>query len=182
MFFGVALAVVAFILIDSGWNQQSIGDTVRGTGTKSGGPTAGSSVGGGVAAGFSGGSVVAVAQQALASKGNYQYDEIRPYPSSLFGSSPIKIDCSSFFILCYKAAKRKDPSGLGYSGMGNTWSLRATGKTTTTPQPGDGVFYDSPSHVAVYIGNGQVISMGQPGDPIQLSATYRPVVEYRTYP
>jgi hypothetical protein len=118
--------------------------------------------------------------------GTYEYDETRPMPESLFsGTLPIKIDCSGFATLCYKAAGLPDPNGLGYRPLGNTTTLEAHGHATSNPQPGDLAFWSGPAHVAVYVGGGKVISMGKAGDPEEttvadISAT-KPFVGYRSY-
>jgi len=125
--------------------------------------------------------VVQAAQEALAHRGDYQYDEIRPMPASLFGAPPVRVDCSSFYTLCNKAAGLPDPNGLGYNGDGNTTTLQAHGKQTRAPEGGDAAFYDNPAHVTVCIGDGECISMGQPGDPQKLPVDYRTVTQYRTY-
>jgi hypothetical protein len=137
------------------------------------------------------GSVVDAARRALRlqqnNPGTYEYEEARPMPSSLFsGTLPIKIDCSAFATLCYKAAGLPDPNGLGYNGSGFTGTLEAHGKATSNPQPGDLVFWSGPNHVAVYVGGEKVIEMGGPGDPVELtvaaeSAFHSSFVGYRTY-
>ncbi len=137
------------------------------------------------------GSVVDAARRALRlqqnNPGTYEYEEARPMPSSLFsGTLPIKIDCSAFATLSYKAAGLPDPNGLGYNGSGFTGTLEAHGKATNSPQPGDLVFWSGPNHVAVYVGGGKVIEMGGPGDPVELTVTaesafHSGFVGYRTY-
>lgn len=90
----------------------------------------------------------------------YRYLMARPYPPSLFpveSVSILQIDCSSFVTLVYKAAGIADPNGAGYNGGGNTSTLRANGKKTTDPQPGDLVHWGSgaaggASHVGIYVG------------------------------
>lgn len=137
------------------------------------------------------GSVVDAARRALrlqqANPGTYEYSETRPMPGSLFsGTLPIRIDCSAFATLCYKAAGQPDPNGSGYDGSGFTGTLEAHGRTTTSPQPGDLAFWSSPDHVAVYVGAGKVISMGGQGDPTELAvsaetAYHASFLGYRTY-
>lgn len=139
--------------------------------------------------------VVAAAKKALSEKAKYKYREYRPMPGSLFGAVPREMDCSTFATLTYKAANEPDPNGLNYNGEGYTGTLWAHGTETNNPQPGDLVFYGSeheagktgvfvPVHVTVYIGGGQVISMGQEGDPSQGPAASMgpaPICGYRTY-
>lgn len=121
-----------------------------------------------------------VVQAALAaisrqqSSGAYTYAQVRPYPSSLFGSAPIKTDCSGFAILCYKDAGAPDPNNTGYDGQGATYTLVSQGTSVSQAQPGDLIFYSvaadmqpPPNHVAVYIGNGDIANMGAPGEPVR---------------
>jgi peptidoglycan hydrolase-like protein with peptidoglycan-binding domain len=85
-------------------------------------------------------------------------------------------DCSSFATWCYWAAGAPDPNGLGYNGFGYTGTQVQHGKTTSTPRPGDLVFYGGgtvPSHVAVYVGNGKVVSHGSEPGPYLLAIDYR---------
>lgn len=78
-------------------------------------------------------------------------------------------DCSSSCTGFYYMAGAPDPNGNGYNLEGFTGTLWARGRLVTLAQaqPGDLVFYKSPSypgfpyaHVAVYIGGGKVISFG----------------------
>ena len=85
-------------------------------------------------------------------------------------------DCSSFATWCYWAAGAVDPNGLGYNGFGYTGTQVQHGKTTNSPRPGDLVFYGGgsvPSHVAVYVGNGKVVSHGSEPGPYLLPIDYR---------
>jgi peptidoglycan hydrolase-like protein with peptidoglycan-binding domain len=85
-------------------------------------------------------------------------------------------DCSSFATWCYWAAGAPDPNGLGYNGQGYTGTQVQHGKTTNSPRPGDLVFYGGgsvPSHVAVYVGNGKVVSHGSEPGPYLLPIDYR---------
>lgn len=113
--------------------------------------------------------VVQAAQAAVdKGSGSYTYSPTRPYPPNLYGPPlPVKTDCSGFATLCYKEAGCKDPNGLGYSGQGYTGTLLLHGKQTNQPQPGDLCFWRSPDHVAVFIGNGNIIEFGGPPAPIQ---------------
>lgn len=116
--------------------------------------------------------IVKAAQEALAiGPSKYKYRQVRPMPRSLFQAGTIYTDCSGFATLCYKAAGAGDPNGFGYDGQGYTGTLVRHGRRTGSPQPGDLVFYGSnasvPDHVAVYIGNGEVIQMGGDPDPTQ---------------
>jgi cell wall-associated NlpC family hydrolase len=53
----------------------------------------------------------------------------------------LRLDCSEFVTLVYKAAGVVDPNGRGYNGTGYTGTLVANGTRTSNPQPGDLVFY-----------------------------------------
>jgi cell wall-associated NlpC family hydrolase len=114
--------------------------------------------------------IVAAAEKALKQKNNYFYLRQRPMHGGLFENDlaastrgPVErmgIDCSEFVTLVYKAADAPDPNGSGYNGTGNTDTLMANGHKTNDPQPGDLIFYTSPDHVGVYVGNGDVIEIG----------------------
>jgi peptidoglycan hydrolase-like protein with peptidoglycan-binding domain len=85
-------------------------------------------------------------------------------------------DCSSFATWCYWAAGAPDPNGLGYNGQGYTGTQVQHGKTTNDLRPGDLVFYGAgsvPGHVAVYVGNGKVVSHGSENGPYLLAIDYR---------
>ncbi len=87
----------------------------------------------------------------------------------LFGPSPRTMDCSAFCTLSYKQGGLPDPSDEGYKPIGWTGSMIAHCEKVSNPEPGDFVFY-GPSeaktlHVTLYVGNGNVISMGGPADP-----------------
>lgn len=96
-------------------------------------------------------------------------------------------DCSSFSTWCYWVAGVLDPNGLNYNGEGYTGTLVNHGRRVTLAQakPGDLVFYGwrdgIPTHVAVYIGNGRVISHGSEAGPLLLSVNYRTITEIRSY-
>lgn len=115
----------------------------------------------------------AISLQAQSAGTRFHYLQRRPMPTGLFADNPEYIDCSAFATLCYKAAGLPNPSGGSYDGAGNTGTLIANGRSTDTPQPGDLVFYGGtlafPDHVAVYLGDGQVASMGSEGDPKEMS-------------
>jgi putative peptidoglycan binding protein/NlpC/P60 family protein len=89
---------------------------------------------------------------------------------------PAYEDCSSFATWCYWAAVAPDPNGRGYDGFGYTGTQVANGSATNHPRPGDLVFYGGgsiPSHVAVYVGNGRVVSHGSERGPHLLAIDYR---------
>lgn len=114
-------------------------------------------------------------------------------------------DCSSFATWCYWAASAEeahdraglipDPNGRGYDGFGYTGTLigRGTVVSINRLRPGDLVFYGSasarpgfpagsPTHVAVYVGSGKVVSHGNEAGPQVLPVLYRTVNHARTYP
>jgi cell wall-associated NlpC family hydrolase len=139
-------------------------------------------------AGEYGAAIVEVAKEACAQpQGTYEYDQIRPYPSSLFsGPTPRKTDCSGFVILCYKTAGAPDPNGTNYNGQGYTGSLLARGKAVSAPSPGDLCFWTAPDHVAIYLGNGEIAEFGSNPGPITTTVTAEDGAHlafdgYRTY-
>lgn len=76
---------------------------------------------------------------------------------------PPYLDCSGLAITCYWVAGLADRLGQENSrGYGNTWSLADHGRPVKAAElkPGDLVFYGNCSHVAVYEGNGKVITNG----------------------
>jgi peptidoglycan hydrolase-like protein with peptidoglycan-binding domain len=89
-------------------------------------------------------------------------------------------DCSSFATWCYWVAGAPDPNGRGYDGFGFTGSQIGPGKKVAEPRPGDLVFYgwepaprNCPKHVAVYVGNGKVVSHGSDSGPNLAVLDYR---------
>jgi cell wall-associated NlpC family hydrolase len=118
--------------------------------------------------------IVNAAELALSSKYHYHYLQSRPMPRSLFSKeAQAGIDCSAFVTLVYKAAGADDPNGFAYNGTGNTTTLMSHGKKTGTYSRGDLVFYRSPEHVGVYIGDGMVIEMGGDPGPRKVPINYR---------
>jgi uncharacterized protein YfaT (DUF1175 family) len=56
------------------------------------------------------------------------------------------------------------------------------GHKTNHPAPGDLVFYRSPEHVMIYIGDGEVVGMGGDPDPTRAPVHYRSdLLGYFTY-
>jgi cell wall-associated NlpC family hydrolase len=85
-------------------------------------------------------------------------------------------DCSSFVTWCYWAAGAPDPNGFGFNGLGFTGTQISNGRETSTPRPGDLVFYghshSNINHVTLYAGNGKVISHGQESGPSLYAIDY----------
>lgn len=137
--------------------------------------------------------IVEVAKAALNEErsNHYSYIQKRPFPDSLF--SPVAhspgIDCSAFAILCYKEAGVLDDPGAGnYGGSGNTNTIAGNPKGTWVfqPSPGDLVMYGTSrtntTHVAVYIGDGEVIGIGSQKGILKLRMDYRSdIVGYRSF-
>lgn len=96
-----------------------------------------------------------------------RYSQARPIPTISKNIRPPRtpdyLDCSGLAISCYWAnsleQKLGNANALGY---GNTWSLANYGTAIRSSQlqPGDLVFYGNCSHVAVYVGDGMVVSHG----------------------
>lgn len=114
-------------------------------------------------------SAVTAAKKALSEKPKYEYSESsnRENKGTLFGPSPRTMDCSSFCILCYKAANLPDPAGMNYKPIGNTDSVIKNCVKVGDPQPGDFCFW-GPSesqtiHMTLYVGGGKAIAMQAPG-------------------
>ena len=76
---------------------------------------------------------------------------------------PNAFDCSGLTQYAYSAAGVSLPhSSKSQSGMGQAVSRDQL-------QPGDLLFYYSPtSHVAMYIGNGQMVHASTPSKPVQV--------------
>lgn len=91
---------------------------------------------------------------------------------------PVEEDCSEFATKDAKFSGSHDPNGQNYNGVGNTSYMRAHSQRISLAEakPGDLIHYDGPQHVAVYIGNGRVISHGSEIGPLLLLANYRPIV------
>jgi cell wall-associated NlpC family hydrolase len=109
-------------------------------------------------------------------KHNLNYGKIRPINYNL---PPGTTDCSGLTICAFKRAGWGDPSGNKYDGSGFTESLRSHGTKVgiATIQRNDLVHYNNPEHVALYVGNGMVISHGGQGDPVKVKMSYRPIFE-----
>ena len=112
------------------------------------------------------------------------YQERRPMVLVRPPAWPPYMDCSTFVTLCYRDAGWPDPNGLRYDGYGYTGTLADHGVRVHLSQmaASDLVFYSDPDHVTIAVGDGRVVSMGQPGEPVERSYDYRPVAQVRSYP
>lgn len=96
---------------------------------------------------------------------------------------PREGDCSESATLCYRWASMADPNGRGYDGYGYTGTLIEHGRRIPwqAARPGDLVFYGRggwPSHVAVVIDGGEVMSFGSTPPRIWPTIAYRSDVLY----
>ena len=111
--------------------------------------------------------IVAAAWSAYERRMGIAYSQYRPMPKSLGAARAM--DCSTFTTLAYKDAGAPDPNGRGYDGYGFTGTLwvRGTSVSVADANKADMVFYGyhpsipgAPGHVALYVGNGRVLSLG----------------------
>jgi peptidoglycan hydrolase-like protein with peptidoglycan-binding domain len=124
------------------------------------------------------------------------YRQSRPFPLKRPPYVPVGgIDCSGGYTLWSFCGGAPDPNGRGYDGQGYTGTLMSRGRSCSYSElkPGDAVFYGftsrpssafpygSPTHVAMYVGGGMVLSNGH--SPMGLYAVrYRgDLNHYRTY-
>ena len=121
---------------------------------------------------------------------NQRRDEIdyalrRPFPLTKPPGVPTWSDCSGFVTLCHMSAGAKNPNAQGgrrlpWNGHGYTGTLIDGGRKVARAEelkPGDAVFYgftkepsppfplNSPTHVALWIGDGKVITHGKSEGP-----------------
>lgn len=92
-------------------------------------------------------------------------------------------DCSESATLAYRWAGLPDPNGAAYDGTGYTGTLIEHGRRIPAAQarPGDLVFYGRngwPTHVAVVIDGGEVMSFGSTPPRIWPTIYYRSDVLY----
>lgn len=137
--------------------------------------------------------IVAAAAYWYSHRSQIMYSQYRPFQRGRPPWVPSRWDCSGFVTCCYEAGGAPDPNGRGYDGLGYTGTLIEHGSPVAKAnlKAGDLVFYGSswgkpgfpagsPTHVAVYAGNGLVYSMGS--YPMGLYAVgYRPINHCRTY-
>lgn len=120
-------------------------------------------------------SIVAAAYYWYSHRLQIQYIQSRPFALGKPPFVPHGWDCSAFATACHFAGGAPDPNRLNYNHQGYTGTLLNSGRTVGSVselEPGDLVFYGyttrsspafphgSPTHVAVYVGNGRVISNG----------------------
>jgi cell wall-associated NlpC family hydrolase len=80
------------------------------------------------------------------------------------GAGPDSFDCSGLMQYAYGAA------GISLPHSSSMQSTIGTPVAYTDLQPGDLVFFYSPvSHVAMYIGNGQIVQASTYGQPVQVT-------------
>lgn len=106
------------------------------------------------------------------------------------GQYPNYADCSSLATWCYWDAVidygcRDFVNGAGWQ-AGFTGTMVRHGKRIPRPRNvGDLVFYGGslslPSHVAIYVGRGLVVSHGSERGPLLVPWNYRPVMQVRRY-
>jgi peptidoglycan hydrolase-like protein with peptidoglycan-binding domain len=118
---------------------------------------------------------------------NVHRDEIgyalkRPFPIAKPPAIPPWSDCSGFVTICHHAASSKNPNGAGrlFDGPGSTGTLVDGGRKVQRVEdlkPGDAILYgftknptppfpvDSPTHVALYVGDEKVITHGKASGP-----------------
>lgn len=117
--------------------------------------------------------IVAAAAYWYSHRFQIAYSQARPFQRGRPPWVPSRWDCSAYVTCCYEAGNAPDPNGRGYDGHGYTGTLIEHGSPIAREnlQPGDLVFYGhstsrpgfpfgSPTHVAVYAGNGLVYSNG----------------------
>jgi cell wall-associated NlpC family hydrolase len=123
-------------------------------------------------------------------QGGARWDGIRRGCRAYKGSYPTSADCSSFVTWClWDALGAKGPdivNGAGWT-QGYTGTQVAHGKRVPLDKirRGDLVFYGGsggiPGHVAIYVGDGKVVSHGSNPGPMVLATSYRPVTQVRRY-
>jgi cell wall-associated NlpC family hydrolase len=80
------------------------------------------------------------------------------------GAGPNSFDCSGLVMYAYAAA------GISLPHSSSMQSTIGTPVSKDALQPGDLVFFYSPvSHVAMYIGNGQIVQASTAGQPVAVT-------------
>jgi peptidoglycan hydrolase-like protein with peptidoglycan-binding domain len=128
------------------------------------------------------------------------YSQARPFELKKPPEVPRRTDCSGFVTICHRAGGAKNPNvergqRLPYNGFGYTGTLLSGGRKCRVEElrPGDLVFYgftttpspafplNSPTHVALWLGDGDVMSHGRKEGPERLGYAYRAVNCFATY-
>lgn len=91
-----------------------------------------------------------------------------------FGASgPGAFDCSGLVRYAYRLAGVSNRLGGGHSALAMYRWARSHGMTSrSNPQVGDIVVYGGGTHVAIYIGNGRVISALNPRQGIRITGLH----------
>jgi cell wall-associated NlpC family hydrolase len=93
---------------------------------------------------------------------------------------PDGFDCSGLVYAAFKAAgfdvQRTTAAVIGSGGGGYGHAMR-NGADLTRARAGDVLYYDNPGptdHVAIYLGNGQMIEAPQAGSPVRVTKARQP--------
>jgi hypothetical protein len=102
-----------------------------------------------------------------------KYDQKRAFEKRKPPQIATEWDCSAFVTNCYYGGGAPDPNGRNYDGQGYTGTLLSHGKVVPFSQikPADLIMYGfsrgrpgfaigAPTHVALYVGGGRVLSLG----------------------
>lgn len=142
--------------------------------------------------------IVAEAARLYGHRNEIDYVQSRPFQLKAPPFVPRELDCSGFATVCHFVGGAPDPNGRNYDGFGYTGTLMSRGVRCAERdlEPGDLVFYGktttpkpgfpigSPTHVAVFDGNGGVYSEGGPNRHDRMRrhpVKYRSVNHYRHY-
>jgi hypothetical protein len=120
--------------------------------------------------------IVAEAARLYARRNEIDYVQSRPFALKAPPFVPPQLDCSAFATVCHFVGGAPDPNARNYDGHGYTGTLMSRGVRCAERdlEPGDLVFYGrttmatppfpigSPTHVALYDGDGGVYSQGGP--------------------
>lgn len=86
------------------------------------------------------------------------------YPYVYGGKGPNSFDCSGFTSWAWRQA------GVSLSSSSSAQANQGTRVSVSALQPGDILFYGSPvSHVAMYIGNGQIVHASNPRTDVTIA-------------
>jgi hypothetical protein len=142
--------------------------------------------------------IVAEAVRLYAHRDEIDYSQSRPFPLVRPPGIPATLDCSGLIVVCHFVGRAPNPTGGSYDGQGYTGTLDDTGRPCAQSQleAGDAVFYGatthatpafplgSPTHVALYDGDGGVYSQGGPERHDRMRrhpVNYRSVHHYHHY-